>query len=175
MQLNYLMKMKLSLKEKFLISTKYKNVFKDVDSKNLYNGSTLIILPDSDIAFDLAKLFYEKAEGEITFLLKDSILNFYPDQIITKCIKYTYKDINSMGLPREVFVQEIRGYNFENMIDLNVSFSRFGAYLSFFANTKVRMGFNYDNSKKYYNVVLDTNYQKDLGGTFKMIQQFIEI
>ena len=24
------------------------------------------------------------------------------------------------------------------------------------------MGFNYDNSKKYYNVILDMNYQKDL-------------
>ena len=167
--------MELSLKEKYLISIKYKNIDKVVDSKNLSNGSTLIILPDSDIAFDLAKLFYEKAESKITFLLKDSILNFYPDEIITKCIKYSYKDMNSIGLPREVFIQKIQDYNFENMIDLNVSFSRFGAYLSFYGGTKVRMGFNYDNSKKYYNVVLDANYQKDLDGTFKMIQQFIEI
>ena len=31
------------------------------------------------------------------------------------------------------------------------------------------------NSKKYYNVILDSNYQQDLEGTFKMIKQFIKI
>jgi hypothetical protein len=61
------------------------------------------------------------------------------------------------------------------MIDLNISFSRFGAYLTLLSSAKVRMGFNYDNSKKYYNVILDSNYQRDLSGTFKMIQQFINI
>ena len=145
------------------------------NSKNLSNGTTLIILPDNDIAFDLAKLFFEKTESEITFLLKDSIVSFYPNEIISKCIQYSYKDMNSMGLPREVFIEKIQSCNFENMIDLNISFSRFGAYLSLFSSTKVRMGFNYDNSKKYYNVILDSNYQRDLSGTFKMIQQFIKI
>ena len=167
--------MELSSKEKFLLKNKYKNLTKNTNSKNLSNGTTLIILPDNDIAFDLAKLFFEKTESEITFLLKDSIVSFYPNEIISKCIQYSYKDMNSMGLPREVFIEKIQSCNFENMIDLNISFSRFGAYLSLFSSTKVRMGFNYDNSKKYYNVILDSNYQRDLSGTFKMIQQFINI
>jgi hypothetical protein len=167
--------MELSSKEKFLLKNKYKNLTKNTNSKNLSNGTTLIILPDNDIAFDLAKLFFEKTESEITFLLKDSIVSFYPNEIISKCIQYSYKDMNSMGLPREVFIEKIQSCNFENMIDLNISFSRFGAYLSLFSSTKVRMGFNYDNSKKYYNVILDSNYQRDLSGTFKMIQQFIKI
>ena len=66
-------------------------------------------------------------------------------------------------------------YNFENIVDTNASFSRFGAFLCLFCNPKVRMGFNYDNSKKYYNVILDTNYQQNLEETFEMIQQFINI
>jgi|TARA_B100001094_G_C18119759_1_gene766177 hypothetical protein len=167
--------MKFSSKEKFLLRNKYKNLNKYKDSKNLSNGTTLVILPDNDIAFDLAQLFSEKAEGEITFLLKDSILSFYPNEITSKCLKYSYNDMNSMGLPREVFIEKIQKYHFENMIDLNITFSRFGAYLSFLSSAKVRMGFNYENSKKYYNVILDSNYQRDLNGTFKMIQQFIKI
>ena len=167
--------MEFSTKEKFLLKNKYKNLSKNLNTKDLSNGTTLIILPDHDIAFDLAKLFFEKAESEITFLLKDSIVSFYPNEIISKCIQYSYKDMNSMGLPREVFIEKIQSCNFENMIDLNISFSRFGAYLSLFGSAKVRMGFNYDNSKKYYNVILDSNYQRDLSGTFKMIQQFINI
>ena len=167
--------MKFNAKEKFLLRNKYKNLNKNVDFENLSIGSTLVILPDNDIAFDLAKLFFDKAETKITFLVKDSILSFYPCEIISECIQYTYNDINSLGLPREIFVKKIKGFNFENMIDLNVAFSRFGAYLSLLCHTKVKMGFNYDNSKKYYNVILDTNYQKDLNGTFKMIQQFIKI
>ena len=167
--------MEFSPKEKFLLKNKYKNLSKNTDTKDLSNGTTLIILPDHDIAFDLAKLFFEKAESEITFLLKDSIVNFYPNEIISKCIKYSYNDMNSIGLPREVFIQKIQSHHFENMIDLNISFSRFGAYLTLLSSAKVRMGFNYDNSKKYYNVILDSNYQRDLSGTFKMIQQFINI
>ena len=83
--------------------------------------------------------------------------------------------MNSLGLPRDIFIDKIRTYNFENIIDLNANFSRFGAFLCLFSNSKVRMGFNYDNSKKYYNVILDSNYQRDLEGTFKMIKQFIKI
>ena len=78
-------------------------------------------------------------------------------------------------MPRDIFVDKIRTHNFENIIDLNVNFSRFGAFLCLFSNSKVRMGFNYDNSKKYYNVILDTNYQQNLEETFEMIQQFIKI
>jgi hypothetical protein len=52
--------MELSSKEKFLLKNKYKNLTKNTNSKNLSNGTTLIILPDNDIAFDLAKLFLKK-------------------------------------------------------------------------------------------------------------------
>ena len=61
------------------------------------------------------------------------------------------------------------------MIDLNITFSAFSSFLVRACDSEVRMGFNYDNSKKYYNVILDTNYQRDLEGTFAMIQQFIKI
>lgn len=52
--------MKFSSKEKFLLRNKYKNLNKYKDSKNLSNGTTLVILPDNDIAFDLAQLFLKK-------------------------------------------------------------------------------------------------------------------
>ena len=83
--------------------------------------------------------------------------------------------MNSLGLPRDIYIDKIRKYNFENIIDLNANFSRFSAFLCLLSNSKVRMGFNYDNSKKYYNVILDTNYQQNLEETFEMIQQFIKI
>ena len=83
--------------------------------------------------------------------------------------------MNTLGLPRKIFIEKIKSYNFENIVDLNATFSRFGAFLTFYCYPKVKMGFNHDNSKKYYNVILDSNYQQDLEGTFKMIKQFIKI
>ena len=83
------------------------------------------------------------------------VSSFYSDEIIQNSIQYTYNDMNSLGLPRDIFIKKIRTCNFENIIDLNAKFSRFGAFLCFLSNSKVRMGFNYDNSKKYYNVILD--------------------
>ena len=108
-------------------------------------------------------------------LSNHNISSFYSDKIINNSIQYTYNDMDSLGLPSDIFTEKIKSYNFENIVDTNASFSRFGAFLCLFCNPKVRMGFNYDNSKKYYNVILDSNYQQDLEGTFKMIQQFIKI
>jgi len=167
--------MEFTLKEKLMLATKYRQYTYNSNHSNKFNGESLVILPDNDIAFKMAQLFTVKAEGKVHYLLKDSISNFYSNEIIQNSIQYSYNDMNSLGLPRDIFIDKIRTFNFENIIDLNAKFSRFGAFLCLLSNPKVRMGFNYDNSKKYYNVILDSNYQQDLEGTFKMIQQFIKI
>ena len=167
--------MEFTLKEKLMLATKYRKYTDNSDHSNKFNGESLVVLPDNDIAFKMAQLFTAKAQGKVNYLLKDSISSFYSDEIIQNSIQYSYNDMNSLGLPRDIFIDKIRTFNFENIIDLNANFSRFGAFLCLLSNTKVRMGFNYDNSKKYYNVILDSNYQQDLEGTFKMIKQFIKI
>ena len=167
--------MDFTLKEKIIIATKYRKYKFINESRSQFNGETLVILPDCDIAFEMAQLFYERSNENITFLVKDSICSFYSTDIINKSIIYTYNDMNTLGLPRKIFIEKIKSYNFENIVDLNATFSRFGAFLTFYCYPKVKMGFNYDNSKKYYNVILDSNYQQDLEGTFKMIKQFIKI
>ena len=167
--------MDFTLKEKIIIATKYRKYKFINESRSQFNGETLVILPDCDIAFEMAQLFYERSNENITFLVKDSICSFYATDIINKSIIYTYNDMNTLGLPRKIFIEKIKSYNFENIVDLNATFSRFGAFLTFYCYPKVKMGFNYDNSKKYYNVILDSNYQQDLEGTFKMIKQFIKI
>ena len=167
--------MEFTLKEKLMLATKYQKYAKNSDHHYKFNEESLVVLPDNDIAFKMAQLFTLKAQGKVNYLLKDSISSFYSDEIIQNSIQYSYNDMNSLGLPRDIFIDKIRAYNFENIIDLNANFSRFGAFLCLLSNSKVRMGFNYDNSKKYYNVILDSNYQQDLEGTFKMIQQFIKI
>ena len=167
--------MEFTLKEKLMLATKYRKYGENSDHSHKFNGKSLVVLPDNDIAFQMAQLFTVKAQGEVHYLLKDSISSFYSDEIIKNSIQYTYNDMNSLGLPRYIFIDKIRTYNFENIVDLNASFSRFGAFLCSLNNSKYKVGFNYDNSKKYYNVILDSNYQQDLEGTFKMIQQFIKI
>ena len=167
--------MEFTLKEKLMLATQYRKYVKNSDYSYKFNEESLVVLPDNDIAFKMAQLFTVKAQGKVHYLLKDSISNFYSNEIIQNSIQYSYNDMNSLGLPRDIFIDKIRIFNFENIIDLNAKFSRFGAFLCLLSNPKVRMGFNYDNSKKYYNVILDSNYQLDLEGTFKMVQQFIKI
>ena len=167
--------MEFTLKEKLMLAIKFRKHKQNSNTFNEFNGETLIILPENDIAFEMAQLFLHKTDVSVSFLLKDSISSFYSDKIINNSIQYTYNDMDSLGLPRDMFTEKIKSYNFENIVDTNASFSRFGAFLCLFCNPKVRMGFNYDNSKKYYNVILDTNYQQNLEETFEMIQQFIKI
>ena len=87
---------------------------------------------------------------------------------------FSYQDIDSLGLPTPWFIKKIRKSNYQNMVDLNIEFNPFSSFLVRACNPEVRIGFNYDNSKKYYNVILDQNYQKDLDGTFDMIGKFIK-
>ena len=174
--------MEYSRAEKIIYWWRYKNYFMNKPEKYQYSGtekdSILIVLPDGEVAFDLANLFLEKIQyndAKIHFLIKDALINFYPKKISESAILFSYKDINSLGTPTQAFVEKIKELKYANMIDLNINFSRFSSFLLRACHPKVRMGFNYDNSKKYYNVILDTNYQRDLEETFNMIQQFIEI
>ena len=56
----------------------------------------------------MAQLFTIKAQGKVNYLLKDSIASFYSDEIIENSIQYTYNDMNSLGLPRDIFIDKIR-------------------------------------------------------------------
>ena len=174
--------MEYSTIEKVKYWWRYKDYFSNHSQKYEYSenqkNSILIVLPDGEVAFDLAALFIEKIQSNdarIHFLVKDALINFYPQEMRESTLLFSYKDINSLGVPTTQFVEKIKKLKYENMIDLNINFSRFSSFLLRACNPKVRMGFSYDNSKKYYNVILDTNYQRDLEGTFTMIQQFIKI
>jgi len=168
--------------EKIKYWWRYKDYFSGQSQKYEYStmqkGSILIVLPDGEVAFDLANLFLDRIQNNdnrVNFLVKDALINFYPKELSESALLFSYKDINSLGVPTHEFLEKIKEMKYENMIDLNINFSRFSSFLLRACHPKVRMGFSYDNSKKYYNVILDTNYQRDLEGTFTMIQQFIKI
>ena len=174
--------MEYSRIQKIIYWLKCKKHFPDIQQSFKYNekqsGSIMILLPDTDIAFDFSELILNQATSEINdkiiFLVKDSLAKFYSERLQKYSRLYSYKDIDSLGLPNEWFIDSIKKENYQNMIDLNIAFSAFSSFLVRSCNSEVRMGFNYDNSKKYYNVILDKNYQKDLNGTFDMIGQFIK-
>tara|TARA_Y100001936_G_scaffold6522_1_gene5731 strand:- start:247 stop:774 length:528 start_codon:yes stop_codon:yes gene_type:complete len=174
--------MEYSQIQKIIYWLKCKKHFPDIQQSFKYSkqqsGSIMILLPDTDIAFDFSELILNQASSEIkdkmVFLVKDSLAKFYSERLQKYARLYSYKDIDSLTLPNEWFIDEIKKENYQNMIDLNISFSAFSSFLVRACDSEVRMGFNYDNSKKYYNVILDKNYQKDLEGTFNMIGQFIK-
>ena len=111
--------MEFTLKEKLMLATKYRKYADNSDHSHKFNGESLVVLPDNDIAFEMAQLFSAKAQGKVHYLLKDSISNFYSNEIIQNSIQYSYNDMNSLGLPRDIFIDKIRIFNFENIIDLN--------------------------------------------------------
>tara|TARA_B100000427_G_scaffold233207_1_gene196299 strand:- start:546 stop:1073 length:528 start_codon:yes stop_codon:yes gene_type:complete len=174
--------MEYSQIQKIIYWLKCKKHFPDIQQSFKYSkqqsGSIMILLPDTDIAFDFSELILNQASSEIkdkmVFLVKDSLAKFYSERLQKYARLYSYKNIDSLTLPNEWFIDEIKKENYQNMIDLNISFSAFSSFLVRACDSEVRMGFNYDNSKKYYNVILDKNYQKDLEGTFNMIGQFIK-
>ena len=110
--------MEFTLKEKLMLATKYRKYADNSDHSNKFNGESLVVLPDNDIAFKMAQLFTVKAQGKVHYLLKDSISNFYSNEIIQNSIQYSYNDMNSLGLPRDIFIDKIRTFNFENIICL---------------------------------------------------------
>ena len=80
--------MEFTLKEKLMLATKYRKYSKNSDHSYKFNGESLVILPDNDIAFKMAQLFTIKAQGKVNYLLKDSIASFYSDAVIENSIQY---------------------------------------------------------------------------------------
>ena len=117
--------MEFTLKEKLMLAIKSRKHEQNSDTIHEFNGETLVILPENDIAFEMAQLFLHKTNDSVSFLLKDSISSFYSDKIINNSIQYTYNDMDSLGLPRDIFIEKIKSYNFENIVDTNINLSRF--------------------------------------------------
>ena len=109
--------MEYSRAEKIIYWWRYKNYFMNKPEKYQYSdtekNSILIVLPDGEVAFNLANLFLEKIQyndAKIHFLIKDALINFYPKKINESAILFSYKDINSLGLPTQAFVEKIKEY-----------------------------------------------------------------
>ena len=62
--------MEFTLKEKLMLATKYRKYAKNSDYAYKFNGDSLVVLPDNDIAFKMAELFIETAQGKVHYLLK---------------------------------------------------------------------------------------------------------
>ena len=140
--------MEYSRIQKIIYWLKCKKHFPDIQQSFKYNekqsGSIMILLPDTDIAFDFSELILNQATSEINdkiiFLVKDSLAKFYSERLQKYSRLYSYKDIDSLGLPNEWFIDEIKKENYQNMIDLNIAFSAFSSFLVRSCNSEVRMG-----------------------------------
>ena len=79
--------MEFTLKEKLMLAIKSRKHEQNFDPIHEFNGETLVILPENDIAFEMAQLFLHKTNDSVSFLLKDSISSFYSDKIINNSIQ----------------------------------------------------------------------------------------
>ena len=113
--------MEYSTIEKLKYWWRYKDYFSNQSKKYEYSenekNSILIVLPDGEVAFDLAALFIEKIQSNdarIHFLVKDALINFYPQEMCDSTLLFSYKDINSLGVPTTQFVEKIKKLKYEN-------------------------------------------------------------
>ena len=108
--------MEYSRIQKIIYWLKCKKHFPDIQQSFKYNekqsGSIMILLPDTDIAFDFSELILNQATSEIkdkmVFLVKDSLAKFYSEKLQKYSKLYSYKDVDSLGLPNEWFIDEIK-------------------------------------------------------------------
>ena len=49
--------MEFTLKEKLMLATKYRKYTDNSDHLNKFNGESLVVLPDNDIAFKICLLY----------------------------------------------------------------------------------------------------------------------
>ena len=113
--------MEYSAIEKLKYWWRYKNYFSNQSKQYDYfedqKDSILIVLPDGEVAFDLATLFLEKIQSNdarIHFLVEDALINFYPQEMKESTLLFSYKDINSLGIPTSEFLEKIKELKYEN-------------------------------------------------------------
>ncbi|MHB1686484.1 MAG: hypothetical protein ACYCVH_03805 [Ignavibacteriaceae bacterium] len=136
------------LKKKHFTKQSFTDVFKKSDS-------FFILLPEDEIDFHHsidALNFFETHNKKFFIFTNDFRISLLPAKLRSNSFDFGLKDVTFLKLPSKQLATKLSEINADVVIDLNRKENLFFSYTANLAETKVRIGFEKNNSDKFYNM-----------------------
>ena len=140
--------------------------------------TVLVFLPENFDHFDAARRILGEARHKIDPLLfvvcfRDNYRGWI--EAIPDMRQEVYNDTqkNWLGLPRARFVERVRNYDPELVIDLSPSYNPFIAHLAVLCGARMRLAFDYPNAGLFYNLLISPNSNNPLSERYKTLVSYL--
>lgn len=91
----------------------------------------------------------------------------------SKVIRISSSHINKFCLPRQHLIDRIGEANYDIVIDLNVDFVLYAAYICRATGSNVRMGFSHLSADIFYNVQINIDRTKPVQSIYDQLAQYL--
>jgi ADP-heptose:LPS heptosyltransferase len=140
--------------------------------------SIMLILPSSyeeaQIAGNAIHPVLRKLNNvDLTILtegIKSTNLSEFPR---SKVIRISASHINRFFLPRQHLIDRINETSYDVVIDLNLDFVLYAAYISRATGSNVRIGFSHPLADIFYNVQINLDRSKPDNGIYDQLAQYL--
>ena len=115
----------------------------------------LVLMPDNDTDFHYA---IEVLKGlslnkkHATVFTQEFRANLIPVKYRPQVIEYTNRDISRLYIPSRKVIEKLTSLRFNAILDLNRKENIFCSIVVSMVNAQIKMGFQKENSDKYYNL-----------------------
>jgi hypothetical protein len=151
------------------------------DLTGFISGSrnVLIIMPDeyqaAQSALPVVQLLESKlTSGNCTVVATQSAATLVSKHTGVKMIRFTPGDINYFYLPRRMLTDRVSKRQYDLVIDLNIGFVLFAAYLTLKVTSQNRIGFSKQHGDRFYNVQYRFSSAHDRDKIYRSFCSYIE-
>lgn len=147
----------------FILKRKYIKIKTSVTSFNQFFTKTrdcLILMPNDETDFNhsLNFLKFLISHGkQVSICLAEHKYSILPSKKDFNTITFGQEDFTKLKLPHNSFIQRIKDRSYDSVIDLSRSEDLFLIAVSLAVPAKFKIGFEKENSDKYYNFQVKNN------------------
>ncbi len=118
----------------------------------------LVLMPDNDTDFHYAidvlkSLNLNKKHA--TVFTQEFRANLVPVKYRPQVVEYTDRDISRLYIPSKKLMEKLSALRFNAILDLNIKENIFCSIVTSMVNAPYKMGFQKNNSDKYYNLQIN--------------------
>ncbi|MCH8927270.1 MAG: hypothetical protein IIB39_00970 [Candidatus Marinimicrobia bacterium] len=127
-------------------------------------------MPEDEKQFRIARyvfksVFAAEVSNRVTIILTEKNANSFQQETNARKIILKKSDIGFWRLPKSQWISDQGFSKYDLTVDLNTNFCLYSAYLCKKLGNRLLVGFAWDNSDEFYNVVLEmqgihTNLEK---------------
>jgi len=123
----------------------------------------LVLMPHDETDFhysiEVVKFLQEQEKVPHIFTY-DFRISLIPMKLRQHIIDYNLSDINKLKLPSRRLIDKLSTMYYNAVFDLNIKENLFGSYVTSFVNSPIKVGFQKEDSDKYYNLQIINRAEK---------------